>query len=118
MLAHMDTHRDGARAHRRVCRLCRGGLDAWKRSETHRYMWVHVRTCLNHGLGPGKGLGMSVRVSTGGSMLATQREWARIGVVSVDCSIFLLVQSKGAKMAVMNLFCILSPVKLNESILE
>ena len=46
------------------------------------------------------------------------REWAHVGAVSVDCSTFLLVQSKGAEMAVTNLFRILSPVKLNESILE
>ena len=45
-------------------------------------------------------------------------EWACVGGVLVDCSTFLLVQSKGAKMVVMNLFRILSPVKLNESILE
>ena len=70
MLAHMDTHRDGARAHRRACRLCRGGLDAQKRSKTHRYMSVHVRTHPNHGWGPGEGLGTLVHVSTGGSILA------------------------------------------------
>ena len=50
-----------------------------------------------------------------------QYRWEHVGVsghASVDCSIFLLVQSKGEKMAVTNLFCILSPVKLNESVLE
>ena len=46
------------------------------------------------------------------------REWARVGGASVDCNTFLLVQSKGAKMVVTNLFRILSPVKLNESVLE
>ena len=46
------------------------------------------------------------------------REWARIGGALVDCSTFLLVQSKGAKMVVMNPFRILSPVKLNGSVLE
>ena len=50
--------------------------------------------------------------------LCTSRTTARIGGASVDCRTFLLVQSKGAKMAVMNLFRILSPVKLNESVLE
>ena len=49
---------------------------------------------------------------------ACRRELVRVGGALVDCSIFLLVQSKGANMAVMNLFHILSPVKLNESILE
>ena len=70
MSACMDTHRDGARAHLRACRLCRGGLDTQKRSEMHQYTWVHVQTHLNHWLGPGKGLGMLVHVSTGGSMSA------------------------------------------------
>ena len=49
---------------------------------------------------------------------ACWHEWAHIGGASVDCRTFLLVQSKGAKMVVTNLFHILSPVKLNESILE
>ena len=39
---YMDTHRDGARAHQRACRLCRGGLDTRKRSKMCQYMSVHV----------------------------------------------------------------------------